>query len=101
MYFQVLIFIINDFFKVKSVLPTFDFGEPDSRMLASGSKSGAPTSGIEEKFVIDHCHKNIARFKCPKSVSFRIEPMPVSGAGKILKTDLRKPYWKDTDKQVN
>ncbi len=44
--------VINDFFKVKSVLPTFDFGDPDSRMMASGSKSGAPTSGIEEKFII-------------------------------------------------
>jgi len=27
--------------------------------------------------------------------------MPVSGAGKILKTELRKPFWKDSDKQVN
>ena len=56
---------------------------------------------IMEKEVIDHCHKNIAGFKCPKSISFRSEPMPVSGAGKILKTELRKPFWKDANKQVN
>ena len=56
---------------------------------------------ISEKEVIDHCHKNIAGFKCPKSVSFRNEAMPVSGAGKILKTELRKPFWKDHTKQVN
>lgn len=46
--------VINDFFKVRSVLPTFDFGQPDSRMLPSGSKSSTPTSGIEEKFIIGH-----------------------------------------------
>ena len=56
---------------------------------------------ITEKEIIDHCHENIAGFKCPKSVSFRVEPMPVSGAGKILKTELRKPFWKDQSKQVN
>ena len=48
---------------------------------------------IEEAAIIAHCHEQIAGFKCPKSVSFRYEPMPLSGAGKILKTDLRKPYW--------
>ena len=56
---------------------------------------------LTDKDIIDHCHKNIAGFKCPKSVSFRSEPMPVSGAGKILKTELRKPFWKDQTKQVN
>ena len=54
-----------------------------------------------EKSVIEHCHENIAGFKCPKSVSFIKDPMPVSGAGKILKTELRKPFWKESDKQVN
>ena len=58
-------------------------------------------TSIDEKEVMEHCHKNIAGFKCPKSVSFREDPMPVSGAGKILKTELRKPFWKDSDKQVN
>ncbi len=56
---------------------------------------------IEEAAIIAHCHEQIAGFKCPKSVSFRDEPMPLSGAGKILKTELRKPYWEDKAKQVN
>ena len=41
-------------------------------------------TSIEAKEVIEHCHKNIAGFKCPKSVSLE-KSMPVSGAGKILK----------------
>ena len=48
-----------------------------------------------------HCHTLIAGFKCPRSVTFRESPLPLSGAGKILKTDLRKPYWQDRDKQVS
>jgi long-chain acyl-CoA synthetase len=51
--------------------------------------------------IIAHCHDMIAGYKCPRSVDFRDEPMPLSGAGKILKTELRKPYWEDHTKQVN
>ena len=51
--------------------------------------------------IIAHCHDLIANYKCPRSVAFVEEPMPLSGAGKILKTELRKPYWKDQEKQVH
>ena len=43
----------------------------------------------------------IAGFKCPRSIAFVTEPLPLSGAGKILKTDLRKPYWEGREKAVN
>lgn len=42
--------VINDLYKARSVLPTFDFGVPE--IVASGSRSSQPTSGIEEKFAI-------------------------------------------------
>ena len=51
--------------------------------------------------LIAHCRNLIAGFKCPRSVSFRVAPMPLSGAGKILKTDLRKPFWDGHAKAVN
>ena len=51
--------------------------------------------------VIAHCHAQIAGYKCPKSVDFRDTPLPLSGAGKILKRELREPYWKDLTKAVN
>jgi hypothetical protein len=44
-----------------------------------------------------HCHKLIAGYKCPRSVEFVTAPLPLSGAGKILKTELRKPYWQDQE----
>lgn len=39
-----------------------------------------------------HCKSRIAGYKCPRTVEFR-ESLPLSGAGKILKTELRKPHW--------
>jgi len=50
--------------------------------------------------IIDHCKALIAGYKCPKSVVFRKEPFPLSGAGKVLKTELRKPYWEGRDRKV-
>lgn len=56
---------------------------------------------LSEADAITHCHSLIAGFKCPRSCSFVIDPLPLSGAGKILKTELRKSYWDDQDKQVS
>lgn len=48
-----------------------------------------------------HCHRLIAGYKCPRSISFRTEPMPLSGANKVLKTELRKPFWEGRDRAIN
>jgi long-chain acyl-CoA synthetase len=55
---------------------------------------------VSEEEMISHCKGLIAGFKCPRSVSFQDTPLPLSGAGKILKTELRKPYWADQDRSV-
>jgi long-chain acyl-CoA synthetase len=46
-----------------------------------------------EQDVIEHCRLMIAGYKVPKSVDFRTEPIPLSGAMKPLKRELRRPYW--------
>jgi len=51
--------------------------------------------------LIAFCKTRIADYKCPRSVDFRTDPLPLSGAGKILKTELRKPFWVDRDRNVN
>lgn len=43
----------------------------------------------------------IAGYKCRRSVQFHTEPLPLSGAGKILKTELRKPYWPQDGRAIN
>jgi long-chain acyl-CoA synthetase len=51
--------------------------------------------------LIAHCHTLIANYKCPRTIDLVEEPLPLSGAGKILKTELRKPFWEGKEKQVN
>jgi len=56
---------------------------------------------LSESAVIDHCRDLIAHYKCPTSVELRAEPLPLSGAGKVLKRDLRAPFWQGHSRQVN
>lgn len=56
---------------------------------------------LDETELIKHCKEYIAGYKCPRSVLITDEPLPVSGAGKILKNELRKPWWDGLDKAVN
>ncbi|MGI9293557.1 MAG: acyl-CoA synthetase [Pseudomonadales bacterium] len=56
---------------------------------------------VSEQDLIEHCRALIAGYKLPKSVTFREEPLPLSGAGKVLKTELRKPFWEGRGRQVN
>ncbi|MGE0733186.1 MAG: long-chain-fatty-acid--CoA ligase [Alphaproteobacteria bacterium] len=60
-----------------------------------------PGASATEAAIVAHCKTLIAGFKCPRSIEIRMEPLPVSGAGKILKTELRKPYWQGRDRLVN
>lgn len=39
--------------------------------------------------LLAHCRARLAGYKCPRSFSFRDAPLPLSGAGKILKSALR------------
>jgi len=61
-------------------------------------RAGARLSAEE---LIAHCRQLIAGYKCPRSIEFRTEPLPLSGAGKVLKRELRRPYWEGRDRQVN
>jgi len=60
-----------------------------------------PDVSTTEQDLIEHCRSFIAGFKCPRSVTFREDPLPLSGAGKILKRELRKPYWQDQTRSVH
>jgi len=42
----------------------------------------------------------IGAYKAPKSVDF-VAALPKNATGKVLKRELRKPYWRDRDRQVN
>src|SRR5690606_41186884 len=61
-------------------------------------KDGAAATEDE---LIAHCRASIAGFKVPRSVTIRTAPLPKSGAGKILKRDLRAPYWEQRDSVIS
>jgi long-chain acyl-CoA synthetase len=53
-----------------------------------------------EKELIAYCHEAIAGYKCPKTIDFT-DSLPKSGPGKILKNELRKPYWEGRERAIN
>lgn len=59
-----------------------------------------PGSDLDEAAVIAHARGRIAGFKCPKSVDF-IDALPRNPSGKILRRELRAPYWEGKERMVN
>lgn len=55
---------------------------------------------ITEAEVIAHARLHIAGYKCPKSVDF-IDVLPRNPSGKVLRRELRAPYWAGKDRAVN
>jgi long-chain acyl-CoA synthetase len=54
-----------------------------------------------EADIMAHCKERISGYKCPRSVEIRQDPLPLSGAGKVLKAELRSPFWKGEARQVH
>ncbi|HDR8982688.1 long-chain-fatty-acid--CoA ligase [Burkholderia vietnamiensis] len=55
---------------------------------------------LTEDAVVQHCRDLIAGYKVPRSVEFR-DTLPTSAAGKLLKHELRKPFWQGRLRAVN
>ena len=47
----------------------------------------------------NHVKERLARFKVPRDVHFR-DALPKGGTGKVLKAELREPFWKGRDSRV-
>ena len=78
-----------------AVLEAAVFGVPDERWVervhAAVVLRADGAAGEDE--LTDHCRALIAGYKLPRSYELRSEPLPKSGAGKILKRELRAPHW--------
>jgi long-chain acyl-CoA synthetase len=53
----------------------------------------APGAEMTPHDIKAHVRARLAGYKVPKSVELRTEPLPLSGALKPLKRELRAPYW--------
>jgi acyl-CoA synthetase (AMP-forming)/AMP-acid ligase II len=56
------------------------------------------TAGGDE--LREHCKGLIAGYKAPRSCEF-VDALPASSTGKVLKHELRRPYWEGAARQVN
>jgi acyl-CoA synthetase (AMP-forming)/AMP-acid ligase II len=55
---------------------------------------------VDREVLFEHCRERIAAFKVPRSLEIRQEPLPKSGAGKVLKNELRDPFCRGHDRRV-
>ena len=53
----------------------------------------SPGADVTQEDLIAHCRGSIAGFKVPRAVDVRLQPLPRSGAGKVLKNRLREQFW--------
>ena len=60
-----------------------------------------PSAAATEDDLKGHTRERIAGYKVPKSIEFRDEPLPLSGALKVLKRELRAPYWEGRERAVH
>jgi long-chain acyl-CoA synthetase len=86
-----------------AVLEAAVFGVPDERWgeAVHAVVVPRPEHEIDAAQLIAFCRQHIAAYKVPKGIDFQTEPLPKSGPGKILKRELRAPFWKNRDRQIN
>jgi len=77
-------------------IPSEQWGESVHAIVVR--KHGAE---VTPQDIIAFCHDRIAGYKSPRSVDIRDEMLPLSGAGKILKRELRAPFWEGKTRKVH
>jgi acyl-CoA synthetase (AMP-forming)/AMP-acid ligase II len=79
-------------------------GVPDDRwgeavkavvVLAEGQDEASAAPAI-----LDYARERLAGFKCPRSVDF-IDELPRNPSGKLLKREIRAPYWEGRERNIN
>ena len=85
-----------------SVLEVAVIGVPDERW---GERIHAvvvlkPGAQLDPEELKTFCKERIAGYKCPRSVEF-VDALPKSGAGKIVKKDLRDKHWAGHERRVH
>jgi long-chain acyl-CoA synthetase len=93
----------NALYAHPAVLEVAVFGIPDEAWgeAVHAEVVPKPGAGVTGDDLITHCRSLIGGYKLPRSINVRSEALPKSGAGKILKRDLRAPFWEGKNRAVN
>lgn len=59
----------------------------------------APEQSLKLNDMIEFCRDKIAGYKIPRQLNI-IEALPRNASGKVLKKDIRAPYWDETDRGI-
>jgi long-chain acyl-CoA synthetase len=76
------------------------FGVPHERWGEAVHAVAVAEPGTTVDALTEHCRTRIAGFKVPRTIELRAEPLPRSGAGKVLKSTLRQPFWDGRERHV-
>ncbi len=84
------------------VLEVAVIGVPDDRWGEAVKAVCVPKPGatIDPDSVISYARQRLASFKVPKTIDV-IAALPRNASGKILRRELREPYWAGRERQVN
>jgi acyl-CoA synthetase (AMP-forming)/AMP-acid ligase II len=84
------------------ILEVAVIGVPDDKWGEAVKAVCVPKPGaeIDPETVFAWTRERIAAFKVPKSIDV-VEALPRNASGKILRKDLRAPYWEGRERQVN
>jgi len=76
-----------------AILEAAVFGLPDPRWVEKVAAAVVlrPGAVAAEREIIERSRAHLAGYKCPKTVVF-CDSLPKSGAGKVLKADLRRMF---------
>jgi long-chain acyl-CoA synthetase len=83
-----------------AVLEATVFGIPSDQWGEAVHAVVVLRSDATEAELIGHCRTLIAGYKVPRSISFQDDPLPKSGPGKVLKRELRAPFWSDHESAI-
>jgi acyl-CoA synthetase (AMP-forming)/AMP-acid ligase II len=75
-------------------VPNEEWGEAVKAIVVT-----KPGADVTDRQIIDFARERIAHYKAPRSVDF-VAALPRNPSGKILKRELRRPYWAHRDRQV-
>ena len=86
-----------------AVLEAAVFGVPDAKWGEAVHAVVVPRPGyaVDAATLIAFCRAQIAGYKVPKQIDLRRDPLPKSGPGKVLKRELRAPFWSGHTAQIH
>lgn len=87
-----------------AVLEAAAFGVPDAKWGEAVHAVVVPRPehhNVDPAEIIQFVRLHIAGYKVPKAIDIRHEALPKSGPGKVLKRELRAPFWEGQERGVS